>query len=62
MRYYESDVKSFMGVISTKFEKDGNKIKEDLDVRELTGRLPSKEIPDVFQQLDVGLTDKEHPT
>lgn len=61
MRYYESDVKSFMGVISTHFEKDGNKIEDDLDVRELTGRLPSKEIPDVIQQLDIGLTNEERP-
>ena len=56
LRYYGDSVPYFMGTISSKFETDGAKNKNPLQVAELTGRLDASEIPEIFKQIEMGLS------
>ena len=56
LRYYGDSVPYFMGTISSKFETDGAKNKNPLQVAELTGRLDASEIPEIFKQIEVGMS------
>lgn len=58
VRYYEDSVPPFMGAISQQFEPGGSKKKDLLQTQELTGRLDASEIPDIFKEVDIGLTEK----
>lgn len=56
LRYYEDTVPPYMGTISKNHEKNGSLNKHSLQLAELTGRLDASDIPEIFKELEIGLS------